>query len=277
VSSGAGAQRGGRGAGGQGSGGPGSGGGAGKRPPPAGVSLPRALSKLGLCSRSQGEALVAGGRVRVDGRVVTDPTVRVDMNRVRITVDDSVIAAERRVYLMLNKPAGTVTTRDDPEGRDTVYRCLAGVELPFVSPVGRLDLESEGLLLFTNDTRWGQRLLDPDSHVDKVYHVLVDDPAGEELLQRISAGVQDRGEHLGVRAVRRLGDAEPGALLEIVLDEGRNRHIRRLLTALGVTIRRLRRVAIGPLELGQLATGQHRALTAEEVAALTVPRPRTAG
>ena len=135
---------------------------------PPGVSLCRALSKLGLCSRKQAEVLVAEGRVRVAGNVVRNGSMRVDPSRDRIEVDDRRVVAERKVYLMINKPRGLVTTRDDPQDRGTVYDCLAGLALPFVSPVGRLDKASEGLLLMTNDTRFAQRLLDPASHVAKI-------------------------------------------------------------------------------------------------------------
>jgi 23S rRNA pseudouridine2605 synthase len=238
------------------------------RAQPAGVSLPRALSKLGFCSRSQGEALVRAGRVRVDGVVVSDPAVRVDMARVKLAVDRDVVAAERRVYLMLNKPRGVVTTRVDPAGRATVYGCIAALDVPFVSPVGRLDRDSDGLLLMTNDTQWAQRLLDPASHVPKVYHVRIDRVPDDALLARIHAGVEDRGERLGVQSARVLRTEGRGAWLEIVLDEGRNRHIRRLLAALGVGISRLHRSAMGPLTLGDLPAGQARELTAAEAAAL---------
>ncbi|HEU4631773.1 MAG TPA: pseudouridine synthase [Gemmatimonadaceae bacterium] len=239
-------------------------------PPPrgTGVSLPRALSKLGLCSRTQGERLVREGRVRVDGRVVRDPTARVDLARARLAVDDAPVAAERKVYLMLNKPRGLVTTRHDPQGRPTVYACLDDPTLPFVSPVGRLDRASEGLLLVTNDTRWAQRLLDPASHVDKRYHVQIDRLPDDAFLARLHEGVMEGGERLAVKAARVLRTGTRAAWLEIVLDEGRNRHIRRLLGALGVEVRRLVRVAVGPVVLGDLPKGAVRALTPAERAAL---------
>jgi 23S rRNA pseudouridine2605 synthase len=231
------------------------------------VSLARALSKLGLCSRTQGERLVLAGRVRVDGRVVREPSRRVDMARARITVDDAAVEAERRVYLMLNKPRGLVTTRDDPQGRPTVYACL-GADLPFVSPVGRLDRASEGLLLLTNDTRWAHRLLDPASHVDKTYHVQVDRVPDDAFLRRMHEGVEDGGEHLAVKAARLLRTGGRTAWLEATLDEGRNRHLRRLLAALDAAVLRLVRVRVGALELGDLAKGAWRELSAGEVRAL---------
>ena len=208
--------------------------------------------------------------MRVDGRVVRDGTVRVDMARARITVDDEPVAAEPRVYLMLNKPRGLVTTRHDPQGRPTIYDCLTDPALPFVSPVGRLDRASEGLLLVTNDTRWAQRLLDPASHVDRRYHVQIDRIPDDALLARLHEGVTDQGEPLAVKEARVLRAGTRHAWLEIVLDEGRNRHIRRLLAALGVEVLRLVRVAMGPVLLGELPKGAVRELTAAERRALTV-------
>src|SRR4029079_2116143 len=134
------------------------------------VSIARALSKLGHCSRADGERLVEAGRVKVNGTTVRSASLRVTPETDRIEVDGNVVEKSNHVYIALNKPRGVVTTRDDPEGRETVYDCL-GAELPFVGRGGRLDKASEGLLLLTNDTRFADSLLDPMSHVDKVYHV----------------------------------------------------------------------------------------------------------
>jgi len=232
------------------------------------VSLARALSKLGVLSRSQAERAIADGRVRVDGVVRREPSFRVDMRRARITVDDAAAEPARRVYLALNKPRGLVTTRDDPQGRPTVYACLEGADLPFVAPVGRLDKASEGLLLLTNDTQWAQRVLDPATHVDRTYHVQVDRVPDEALVAALHAGVDDAGERLAVKRAATLRAGARHGWLEVVLDEGRNRHIRRLLAALDVEVLRLVRVAIGPLPLGDLAKGAWRELTAAEVLAL---------
>lgn len=233
---------------------------------PPGVSLCRALSKLGLCSRKQAEVLVAEGRVRVAGKVVRNGSMRVDPSRDRIEVDDKRVVAERKVYLMINKPRGLVTTRDDPQDRGTVYDCLAGLALPFVSPVGRLDKASEGLLLMTNDTRFAQRLLDPASHVAKIYHVQIGALPDEAMLARLHAGATVDGELLAARSIEILRSGTSTAWLEITLDEGRNRHIRRLLGAHDIEVLRLVRVAIGPLQLGDLAKGKARHLTTEELA-----------
>ncbi|MER9402441.1 rRNA pseudouridine synthase [Mesorhizobium caraganae] len=236
--------------------------------PGTGVSLNRALSKLGLCSRKQAELLIAEGRVRVGGKVVRDPSLRVDLNRDRIAVDGARIAAEAKVYLMINKPRGLVTTRDDPQGRGTVYDCLTGLDLPFVSPVGRLDKASEGLLLMSNDTHWANGLLDPASHVAKTYHVQIGAAPDEAMLARFREGADVDGERLTASSIDLLRSGGRTAWLEIVLDEGRNRQIRRLLGAFDVEVLRLIRVAIGALHLGELAKGQARHLTSEELALL---------
>jgi 23S rRNA pseudouridine2605 synthase len=233
------------------------------------VSLSRALSKLGFCSRRQAESLIAEGRVQVAGKVARDPFLRIDLGRDRITVDGERIAAERKVYVMINKPRGLVTTRDDPEGRGTVYDCLEGLDLPFVSPVGRLDKASEGLLLMSNDTRWANGLLDPASHVAKTYHVQIASAPDEAMLERFRQGAVVDGEQLAASSIGLLRSGGRTAWLEIVLDEGRNRQIRRLLGAFDIEVLRLVRVAIGRLQLGDLAKGKARHLTAEELAMLS--------
>jgi len=236
-----------------------------RSPASAGVSLNRALSKLGLCSRTQAEVLIGEGRVRVGGKVVRNASLRVDLDRDRIVVDEQPVVAERKIYLMLNKPRGLVTTRNDPQDRGTVYDCLEGLDLPFVSPVGRLDKASEGLLLMTNDTRFANRLMDPASHMPKTYHVQVDMVPDEAMLEKVRAGVSVDGELLTARSVELLRSGGRTAWLEIILDEGRNRQIRRLLGAFDVEVLRLVRIAIGALRLGDLAKGKARHLTTDEL------------
>ncbi len=169
---------------------------------------------------------------------------------------------------MLNKPRGLVTTRRDERGRGTVYDCLEGAGLPWVGPVGRLDQASEGLLLFSNDSAWAAGVTAPGGGLRKRYHVQIDRMPDEPLLLRLRAGIEDRGELLSARAVDVLRQGTRTAWLEIVLVEGRNRQIRRMLAACGVEVLRLVRVAIGPLQLGDLARGSWRHLTADEVAML---------
>ncbi|MDQ2664673.1 MAG: rRNA pseudouridine synthase [Gemmatimonadota bacterium] len=235
------------------------------------MSVPRALSKLGVCSRAEGVRLVEAGRVRVNGRVARETSARISPERDLIEIDGVPIVRAERVYLALNKPRGLVTTRDDPQRRATIYQCLEGAALPFVAPVGRLDKASEGLLLLTNDSRWSSKLLDPASHVEKVYHVQVKALIDEETIVRIAAGVRENtsGERLDVVRVSllRVG-SRSSAWVEIVLDEGKNRHIRRLLSELGIEVLRLIRISIGSLVLGTLPKGEWRMLTADEMQSL---------
>lgn len=230
--------------------------------------LARALSKAGLCSRTEAARWIAEGRVRVDGRRVLDPEFPVVAGAARIEVEGLAAEPPARRYLMLNKPRGLVTTARDEHGRDTVYRCFDSAGLPWLAPVGRLDRASEGLLLFSNDPAWAGRITAPDTGPDKTYHVQVDRVPGEALLAALERGVEHDGDRLRAKRVRVLRAGDKRAWLEIVLDEGRNRHIRRLLEAHDVGVIRLIRVAIGGLALGDLAKGAWRELDADEVEAL---------
>jgi 23S rRNA pseudouridine2605 synthase len=235
--------------------------------------LARVLSKLGVCSRSQAEKAVREGRVTVDGRVVLDPERSADPERQRICLDGEAVSAAKRFYIALNKPRGIVVSAADERGRDTVYGLLSDSGLPWLGPVGRLDKASEGLLLLSNDSVWAAQLTDPRYHVDKTYHVQVDTIPGLDVLQNMINGVTDKTEHLSAKHVSLLRAGEKNAWLDVVLDEGRNRHIRRLLEAQNIGVLRLIRVAIGTLALGDLAKGQWRHLTAAEVTGLR-PIPR---
>ncbi len=230
--------------------------------------LARVLSKLGVCSRSQAEQAVRAGRVSVGGRRVLDPERPIDPAREVLQLDGATVGAAGRVYIAVNKPRGIVVSAADERGRDTVYDLLEDAGLPWLGPVGRLDRASEGLLLLSNDTVWAAGLTEPKHHVDKTYHVQIDRRPDTALLTALQAGVVDAGERLGTVAVTVLRQGEKNAWLEIVLDEGRNRHIRRLLAAHEVGVLRLIRVAIGPLALGELPKSQWRHLTPDEVHAL---------
>ena len=233
--------------------------------PPGTVSIARALSKLGLCSRSEGTRLVEQGRVKVNGSIVRSIGARVSPEKDLIEVDGGSVRRAERIYIALNKPRGVVTTRRDPQGRETVYDLL-GPELGFVGPVGRLDKASEGLLLLTNDTRWSDRLLDPTSHVDKVYHVQVRGEGLVSVVDRVGAGVGD----LSVKSIEPLRTGSRNtAWFVVTLDEGRNRHIRRIFEALNFEVMRLVRVAVGPLQLGELQKGEWRHLSPTEIKALS--------
>jgi 23S rRNA pseudouridine2605 synthase len=226
------------------------------------------LSKLGFCSRSQGAALAAAGRVRVNGVVRRDPEWRVDPAHDQLEVDGVPVQPATKVYVVLNKPRGLVATSDDEQGRPTVFACFAEAQSPFLSPVGRLDKASEGLLLFTNDTAWAARITDPATHLDKIYHVQVNCVADETLARRMQQGVQADGDLLSAKHVTLLRHGSRTSWLEVRLDEGKNRQIRRLLAALGVDVLRLVRVAIGPLPLGDLPKGRFRHLTPSEISSL---------
>lgn len=228
--------------------------------------------------------LIRAGRVKVNGLVHRDPARFVNPWRDRIKVDGKEVKLEKTVYLMLNKPRSLVTTVSDEQGRATVFDCLgpkqlenpsadrgapSGIsELPkHVFPVGRLDKASEGLLLFTNDTSWAARVTAPGSRIQKTYHVQVNCMADELLTHRIEEGVMADGEILSAKRVSVLRIGTKNSWIEIVLDEGKNRHIRRLLTALNIGVLRLVRVAIGSLPLGDLAKGDWRYLTSDEIRA----------
>jgi len=228
------------------------------------VGLARAISKLGYCSRSRAAELIAAGRVKWNGAVRRDPETPVHLGKDRIEIDGQPVASSSKIYLAMNKPRGVVTTASDEKRRETVYSFLPQ-NLPWLAPVGRLDKASEGLLLLTNDSEWAARITAPETHLDKTYHVQINAIADETLLQQLRNGIPvSDDEFLRVKNVRMLRGGERNSWLEIVLDEGKNRHIRRMLDALKIEALRLVRVAIGPLALGDLPKGATRALSREE-------------
>jgi 23S rRNA pseudouridine2605 synthase len=235
------------------------------------IELARALSKLGHCSRSQAGKLIRAGLVTLNGAVRRDPETPVCLNRDRIVVDGLAIQAAENIYLMMNKPRGLVTTASDEKGRDTVYSLFADRRevFPWLAPVGRLDKASEGLLLLTNDSEWGARITAPENHLPKTYHVQIGAIAGKELINAMERGVAtEDGEVLGAARCRLLRSGGKNSWLEITLEEGKNRHIRRMLAAFDIEVLRLMRVSIGPLQLGTLRKGAYRSLTSDEKAAL---------
>jgi 23S rRNA pseudouridine2605 synthase len=231
---------------------------------PRKIGLARALSKLGYCSRSQAGKLIRGGRVRLRGSICRDPEAPVNLQKDAIEVDHRRVSSASKIYLIFNKPRGVVSTAADEKGRTTIYACL-DQSLPWLAPVGRLDKASEGLLLLTNDSEWSARLLDPETHLDKTYHAQIGAVADAALVESLISGIKtDDGESLRAKRARILRHGKRNSWLEVVLDEGKNRHIRRMLSQLGVDVLRLVRVAIGPLELGELRKGSFRELTARE-------------
>lgn len=232
--------------------------------------LARVLSKRGLCSRSEAARLVAAGRVRVGGRVVRDPEAPTLLDA-DVAIDGDEAAAAEPLHLLLNKPRGLVTTRSDEQGRATVYDCFAGADLPWIAPVGRLDRASEGLLLFSNDPAFAAAITDPEQGIEKTYHVQVEGMVDADALRRMEAGIDIDGERRRAARATLLRSGAKNCWLEIVLDEGRNRQIRRMLEALGFPVLRLVRVAIGGLSLGDLAKGRWRRLTDADIVALQLP------
>jgi 23S rRNA pseudouridine2605 synthase len=232
------------------------------------VGLARALSKLGYCSRSAAVELIRAGHVKLNGNSRRDPETLVHLGEDLIEVDGKVLASRAKIYLLMNKPRGVLSTASDEKGRETVYAYLPD-NLPWIGTVGRLDKASEGLLLLTNDTEWGARITAPETHLDKTYHVQIATIPDDTLLKHLQNGITTNdGDFLRVKRVSTLRQGERNSWLEIVLDDGKNRHIRRMFEHLQIEALRLIRVAIGPLALGDLPKGATRALEPEEKLAL---------
>jgi 23S rRNA pseudouridine2605 synthase len=230
-------------------------------------TLDRVLSKAGVGSRVEAAGWVRAGRVRVNDRVVRDPEHWVDMQRDRVRLDGRPLQVRERVYLLLYKPAGYLTTYRDPQGRPTVYDLIADVET-FLSPVGRLDRDTSGLLLMTNDNQLAERITTPQSHVPKTYLVKASTLLTDDQLQRLRDGVELADGPTRPAVVDRVRDSAKYTHFEITLTEGRNRQVRRMVEALGGTVLKLVRVQIGGIRIGALPIGTWRLLTPSEVSAL---------
>lgn len=217
----------------------------------------RTLSKLGVCSRKQACEWVMAGRVQVTGRIIRDPGFKVPAGAM-IYVDGKPAVKQKKIYIMLHKPAGYVTTRQDEKGRKTVYELLTDVK-EWLFPVGRLDQDTEGLLLFSNDTAWGDRLTDPESKVPRTYRVVVNGRPSDEDMKKIQNGMDiGRGERSLPAVVKLLSSDNPTSTLEITLTEGKNREIRRMFDLLGKPVLRLTRTCFGPFRLDGLPLGRHK-------------------
>lgn len=242
-------------------------------PPPGNrrlKTLDRAISKAGLGSRTEARSWIGAGRVRVNGKTIQTPDHWVDLDRDRITVDGKPLATRDRVYILLNKPKGYITTYKDPEGRPTVYDLVPEID-QFIFPVGRLDLDTSGLLLLTNDAQFAERIMNPDFKVPKTYLVKSSTRLSDEQLDRLRNGVDLSDGPTRPAIVQRVRDSEKYSFIEIIITEGRNRQVRRMIEALGSKVLKLVRVAIGSIGIGDLEVGKHRILTPDERRDLAPP------
>lgn len=230
-------------------------------------TLERVVSKAGLGSRTEARKWIGAGRVKVNGRVEGNPNRWVDLERDAIAVDDRLLEKASPVYLLLHKPAGYLTTYSDPEGRPTIYELLPDRDR-YLFPVGRLDLDTSGLLILTNDTAFAERLTNPDYHVPKTYVVKASKHLAEEQLQQLREGLELRDGPTRPAGVARLREPGGKTVFEITITEGRNRQVRRMVEALGAKVISLARTSIGELALGDLAEGALRPLAEDEVAQL---------
>jgi pseudouridine synthase len=237
-----------------------------KKPPPGDrplKTLERVLSKAGLGSRREARSWIAAGRVRVGGRVLRDPDAWIDLERDRVEFDGKPLESEERTYLLLHKPAGYITTYRDPQGRPTIYDLLPDRDR-YLFSIGRLDLDSSGLLILTNDTQLAEQLTNPQYHVPKTYLVTASRPLSDGDLDRLRAGIELDDGPTRPAIVQRVDENT----FEITITEGRNRQVRRMVEALDAMVITLVRIAIGALRIGDLPSGKTRAMTPDEVQTL---------
>ena len=242
-------------------------------PPPGNrrlKTLERVFSKAGAGSRTDARSWIGAGRVRVNGRVVQDPDHWIDLDRDKVTLDGKPLRSAAKLYILLYKPKGYLTTWRDPEGRPTVYDLLPG-DGNWVSPVGRLDLDTSGLLILTNDTALAEHLTNPDHEIAKTYQVKASTRLSVAQLQRLREGVELNDGPTRQALVTRIRDSEKYTFLELTITEGRNRQVRRMLEAVDSKVLKLVRTAIGPIRIGDLPVGKWRELTPEEVRILKSP------
>ncbi|MBS1829254.1 MAG: rRNA pseudouridine synthase [Acidobacteria bacterium] len=229
-------------------------------------TLDRVLSKAGAGSRTEARAWIGAGRVAVNGRIIQTPDHWVDLQQDKVTLDGQPLRKAKPLYLLLYKPKGYLTTFKDPEGRPTVYNLLEDV--PHVVPVGRLDLDTSGLLILTNDTQFAERIMNPDYKVAKTYLVKAAGVLTEEQLEQLRTGVELSDGITGPAIVKRVRNRDKSTFLEITITEGRNRQVRRMLEAVDSRVRKLVRTSIGAIGIGDLEIGKWRELTPQEVRGL---------
>jgi pseudouridine synthase len=231
-------------------------------------TLDRVISKAGLGSRTEARSWIGGGRVRVNGKLIQTPDHWVDLARDRVTLDGKPVVEGKKIYMLLYKPKGYLTTYKDPKGRPTVYDLIAGVE-QWVFPVGRLDQDTSGLLILTNDTQFAERMTNPEYKVPKTYLVKSSTRVSEEALDQLRSGVILTDGPTRPAGVVRLRDSGDKTFFEITISEGRNRQVRRMVEAIDSKVLKLVRTAIGPLQIAKLEIGKYRMLTPAEVRELT--------
>ena len=245
------------------------------KPPPGDrtvKTLERVISKAGLGSRTEARSWIGAGRVRVNGKVVQTPDRWVDLERDRVTLDGKPVKPGRMLYILLYKPKGFITTYRDPEGRPTVYDLLDGVG-SFVGTVGRLDQDTSGLLLLTNDNVFAERVTNPGHEIPKTYLVKTSTLLSEGDLERLRNGVELSDGPTRPAQVKRIRDSAKYTFIELTITEGRNRQVRRMIEAVGGKVLKLVRTAIGPIQIGSLEIGKWRVLADAERAEL-LGRPR---
>jgi pseudouridine synthase len=241
------------------------------KPPPTGTrplkTLERVLSKAGAGSRTDARSWISAGRVTVNSRVIRNPDQWVDIDRDKVTFDGNPVTQQRRRYILLYKPPGYITSYRDPGRRPTVYDLLSELE-QWVSPVGRLDLDTSGLLILTNDNEFANRIMSPEYKVSKKYLVKASPILPEDALDQLRKGVMLSDGATRPAVVERVRDSASSSFVEITITEGRNRQVRRMIEAVGSRVRKLVRTGIGPVTIGDLQIGKWRDLTPQEVRAL---------
>jgi pseudouridine synthase len=237
-------------------------------------TLDRVLSRAGIGSRTDARKWIGAGRVSVNGKVIQTPDHWVDLDRDRVALDGKPVVEQKRVYILLYKPKGYITTYKDPERRPTVYDLIADLG-QWVAPVGRLDLDTSGLLLMTNDNDLADHIMDPEHHVPKTYLVKTSPVLADEAIAQLRSGVELSDGGTRPASVHRLRDSASSTFLEITITEGRNRQVRRMVEAVGSRVRKLVRTAIGPLTIGDLQIGAYRHLTPAEIRALSQRSTKT--
>ncbi len=230
-------------------------------------TLDRVLSKAGLGSRSEARSWIGAGRVRVNGKLIQTPDHWVNLERDKVTLDGKPVAQAKLRYVLLYKPKGYITSYGDPEGRPTVYDLIPNVD-QFVGTVGRLDLDTSGLLLLTNDHQLAEALTNPESKIAKTYLVKASTLLSDEQIAQLAQGVELSDGPTRRALARRVRDSEKYTFLELTITEGRNRQVRRMLEAVGSKVLKLVRTSVGPLTLEGLRIGEWRELTPAEVARL---------